>query len=145
VDALMEFFPPLNELATSNLDQEIAARYRNRTGGHLLFRPVGLSILIQVIKWFQESKVSLRTILRNAANVPMSLDEDPWVGLLWDPTNRRMIVRSENQRVAQRILFYGLGGKLSRFNSSHRQLRDELAGLLGKTPDEVVLHRWGQL
>ena len=40
---LMSFFPPLRELATSNPDQEIAAQYRNRDGGHLLFRPVGLS------------------------------------------------------------------------------------------------------
>lgn len=144
-DELMSFFPPLKELANSSPDQDIAARYRNREGGHLLFRPIGLSILAQVTKWFSELGVSLRSILRNATRVPMSLTEEPWVGLLWDPTNRRMIVRSENQRVAQRILYYGLGGKLSRFNSSTRQLREELAGLLGTHPEEVRLHRWAEL
>jgi DNA sulfur modification protein DndB len=144
-NAVMEFFPPVNELAVSAPDQEVAGRYRSRAGGHLLFRPVGLSILIQVIKWFQESGRSVRSIVRNAANAPMSLDEEPWAGLLWDPTNRRMIVRSENQRVAQRILFYGLGGRLSRFNSSQGHLRNELAGLLSKSVNRVRLHRWGEL
>jgi DNA sulfur modification protein DndB len=144
-DELMSFFPPLRELATSNPDKEIAAQYRNREGGHLLFRPVGLSALTQVTKWFTESGISLRRILRHAVRVPMSLNDEPWVGLLWDPTNKRMIVRSENQRVAQRILYYGLGGKLSRFNSSPRQLREELAGLLGTRAEEVTLHRWAEL
>jgi DNA sulfur modification protein DndB len=144
-DEIMECFPPLSELAGSNPEDEVAARYRDRNGGHLLFRPVGLSTLVQVVRWFMDEGHSLRSILRNASEVPMMLNEEPWVGLLWDPINRRMIVPSENQNAAKRIMFYGLGGKLSRFDSSQRQLRRELAGLLGKGEADVVLHRWGRL
>jgi hypothetical protein len=115
---------------------------RNRDGGHLLFRPVGLSILIQAVKLFTDAGKQLRSVLRHASEVPMMLDAEPWTGLLWDPTNRRMIVPSENQRVAMRVLFYGLGGQLSRFNSSRRQLSTELAGVLGNSEDDVVVHRW---
>jgi hypothetical protein len=39
----------------------------------------------------------------------------------------------------------GLGGKLSRFNSRPTQLREELAGLLSRSSDDVVLHRRGSL
>lgn len=143
-DELMEFFPPLHELATSKPDQNIAGRYRNRDGGHLLFRPAGLDVVTQVIKWLQEDTESaLRPLVRKIAQVPMFLSEDPWVGLLWDPMNRRMITPGENRSAAKRLLYYGLGGKLARFNISQRQLRDEVAGLAGKAPEEVTLHRWG--
>jgi DNA sulfur modification protein DndB len=50
-DSLMAAFPPLTELANSSPEDEVSFAYRNRSsGGHLLFRPVGLSMVVAVIR-----------------------------------------------------------------------------------------------
>ena len=144
-DGLLQHFQPLRELASSKANEEVASRYRNRDGGHLLFRPVGLSMLINAIKLFEDENIQLGTILRKIAKVPMALNGEPWVGLLWDPANRRMIGTQENQRAALRVLFHGLGGNLSKLRSSIPNLKTELAGILGRQPDQIVLPRWEKI
>ncbi|HXE74009.1 MAG TPA: DNA sulfur modification protein DndB [Candidatus Xenobia bacterium] len=141
-DKMVDTYPPLRELARSDLEEEVAARYRNRDGGHLLFRPVGLSILVGVIKLFRDEGKDLDSILRAMAAVPLLLSEEPWVGLLWDPVNRRMVVRSENQKVALRLAYHGLGGDLTKFKTNEQELRNELAGLLSRAAEDVTLPRW---
>ena len=38
-DTLVEYFPVLEDILTSQPNNNVAGRYRNREGGHLLFRP----------------------------------------------------------------------------------------------------------
>ena len=69
----------------------------------------------------------------------MELTDAPWVGLLWDDTNRRMITASPNQKVAKQLLFYFIGGDLQRMKTSKRDLRREYAGLLNKMESDARL------
>ena len=49
-DRMVVHFPPLKEVIASQPDENIAGRYRHRAGGHLLFRPVGLLIIANVVR-----------------------------------------------------------------------------------------------
>jgi DNA sulfur modification protein DndB len=138
---VIDRFPEVAEMSNSLPGTDIAGRYRSREGGHLLFRPIGLSILTDTIAVFLSEEVSVNQALDRIARVPMTLSEAPWLGLLWDSTNRRMITRSENRRAATRVLYYGAGGDLRRMNTTEAAVGGELAGLLGLV-DDVKLHRY---
>ena len=72
----------------------------------------------------------------------MEVSDDPWVGLLWGGTNHRMITTPERQKVGRWLLFHAVGGDLSRLNTDVDRLREEYAGLLNRTAEEVDLPRY---
>jgi DNA sulfur modification protein DndB len=143
-EGLKKAFPPLSELADSRPDEEISFKYRNRSaGGHLLFRPVGLLMVISVIRYLLDEGKALAKALSAVASAPMLLAEPPWVGLLWDSANHRMTVSSENQRVATRLLLHGVGGRLAALkNASPETLKKEWAGIIDKPVRSVRLPSW---
>jgi hypothetical protein len=53
-----------------------------------------------------------------------------------------MITAPENRAVAFRILYYGIGGKLSDLNVSEKEVRREWAGILNRPQSAVRLKRW---
>jgi DNA sulfur modification protein DndB len=143
-EGLKKAFPPLSELADSRPDEEVSFKYRNRSaGGHLLFRPVGLLMVVSVIRYLLDEGRTLAQALSAVALAPMLLAEAPWAGLLWDSANHRMTVSSENQRVAIRLLLHGVGGRLGALkNASPETLKREWAGIIDKPAGSVRLPSW---
>lgn len=139
-DTLTERVPELGIVAESGPDEELVGRYRNRSGGHLAFRPVGLEMIVWTIRAFLDQGKPFGKVTKAIARVPMNLAESPWAGLLWDPVNRRMTVAGENQRVARRLMFQGLGGDLSLVRTSRKHLREEWSGIVNR---RVKLPNWG--
>jgi DNA sulfur modification protein DndB len=137
-DAMTKSFPPLAEIASSAAGDEVAAKYRGEFGGHLLFRPVGLVLVVRAIRALRDELGLYEAILRSS-RVQMALDEEPWVRLLWDPVNSRMITAPENQKVAFRLLYHSMGGKLDNLGTTGGELTSEWAGLIGREPLEVEL------
>lgn len=134
------YFPPLQEVKDSLPEAEVAGRYRSRLrGGHLLFRPVGLLLVVRVVKRLVNEEFSLQEALERIAKSPMQLDEAPWVGLLWDATNKLMQTAPERQRVAERLLLYSIGDDRLRLRVRPKDLRRQLSGLLNKEESEVTL------
>lgn len=119
-----------------------AEPYRHDKGGHLLFRPVGLMMIINTIKLLESQGVSTQRAVERVAQVPMNVEDSPWTSLLWDPQNNRMITAAENQRAANRLLLYSAGGDLSALKTSAQDLKEELAGLLNRTPEEITLPQY---
>ena len=140
-NALVEHFPPLEEILKSIPDENIAGRYRNRKGGHLLFRPVGLLIIAHVIRQAKDSGLSEREAIKRISEVSMELTDEPWVGLLWDKTNQRMISGTIPQKVARQLLFYHIGGNLADMKTNVEAVQREYAGLLNRDESEVKLQR----
>lgn len=138
-DALISHYPALQQMQGSQPEDEVAGIHRGEHGGHLLFRPVGLLLVVRVIKRLVDSRVSLPQAAQRVARTPSDIAAEPWVGLLWNATNRRMITSAENQRVAERLLVYLTFGHLKQMGLSVDELTGELAGLLNKPPDEVSL------
>ena len=140
-DTMIEYFPPLQEVQVSQPDENIAGRYRHRKGGHLLFRPVGLLIIAQVVRQAKDSSLSEKEAIKRISKIAMKLTDEPWVGLLWDNTNHRMISETTRQKVARYLLFYMIGGNLSKIKTSAENLQQEYAGLLNRDKSEVALTR----
>ena len=135
---MIELFPPLKELYQSQPEMDIAGRYRNREiGGNLLFRPVGLLIIAHVVRLAVESGISEVEALKRISTISVELSNEPWVGLLWDKTNKRMISGPTPQKVARQLLFHYIGGDLARMRTNVEDVTREYAGLLNKSEKEV--------
>ena len=141
-DTMIEYFPPLQEVQVSQSDENIAGHYRHRKGGHLLFRPVGLLIIAQVVRQAKDSGLSEREAIKRISEISMELTDEPWVSLLWDNTNQRMISETTRQKVAKHLLFYMIGGNLSEIRTSPEDLQQEYAGLLNRDISDVDLTRY---
>ena len=143
-DAVMEENAVLREYVEALKDTGPARIFRGRHGGHLLFRPIGLLAHTRVATWLcTEEGERPRTAIRRLTLVPMELAKDPWLGLLWDSENQRMITSKEAQRVAMRLMYHCVGGTLGDIaRTDETQLTRELAGLLNKAPEDIVLPRY---
>ena len=142
MQSLADHFPPVQHLREDTDDLEVAVHYRHENGGHLLFRPIGLLLIARVIRRLMDNGEAVDRATRRVSNAPMDLAEFPWAGLLWDVRNGRMITQSANQKAAEKLLFYALGGELSEMRSSPEILKQELAGLLNVEIDGVELPRY---
>lgn len=141
-DLMIKYFEPLKEMSNSKAGSDVASKYRHKDGGHLLFRPVGLLIVVRVVRHFIDSGLSLDSAVQRIARVPMDLGGNPWAGLLWDATNQRMITASENQKAGVKLLFYATGGDLSRIGTNPEKLKKELAGIRNVELSKINLQKY---
>ncbi|MBI2936804.1 MAG: DGQHR domain-containing protein [Thaumarchaeota archaeon] len=142
-DTLCKYFPQVQEMKESKPEKQVAGQYRSSDGGHLLFRPMGLLITTRVIRnlMFYE-KLSLDAAIERISKVPMMLSNKPWVGLLWDPSSSVMKTEPENQKAAELLMFYSVGGHLAKLKVTEDDLRKKLAGRLNIEKKEVELLRY---
>jgi len=141
-DRLCRQFPALKELRDSAPSDKVAQQYRNSRGGHLLFRPIGLLLMARVVTDLRIVMDMTEVAAIGAiGRMPTELSEQPWVGLLWDHINRRMLTAKENQNVARRLLFNALGGDLAKYpyRTTTGALLAELAGILKREAKTVHL------
>jgi DNA sulfur modification protein DndB len=129
-------------LAKSKPQEKVARKYRNQNGGHLLYRPIGLTMVFHICKLFVDDGLSLSEIHKNLTKVPMQLADEPWNGVLWDPVRKIIIADSENQRAARLLLYHGLGGNLDRLKTTTKALKDTVAGIRNTSPSSVKLPIW---
>jgi DNA sulfur modification protein DndB len=137
--AMSECFSVLREIRESLPDQQVASNYRHGEGGHLLFRPIGLQMVVTIIRKLVDSGVLLEQAVRLVSRVPMEISAFPWKGLLWDETNKRMLTQATNRVVGEKLIFYAVGGELATLKSTPNKLRQEFAGLLNRQINEVEL------
>ena len=142
-NAVMGEHEVLREYVGVPKDANPAEPFRGRHGGHLFFRPIGiLAHTSAATTLISEETVDTRAAIQRLAEVPWELAEAPWVGLLWDGENQRMITSPEAQRVAKRLIYHSVGGSLSDLRTDESELRKELAGLLNRAPEDVTLPRY---
>jgi DNA sulfur modification protein DndB len=115
---------------------------RNSDGGHLLFRPIGLLTIVDVVRRLMDDGDNLDLAVSKVAAVPMDLGGAPWVDLLWDPINRRMITSADYQNAARKVLYFAAGGNLGNMRSSESSLKRELSGLLKRDESSIELRRY---
>jgi DNA sulfur modification protein DndB len=142
---MVKVFTPLLDLQSADPEDAYAAQqFRNEEGGHLLFRPIGLIMALRVLHSLIEAQYPLPDAIQRLAKVPMILGDEPWAGLLWNVPQRRMITAPENQKTATQLMFYACGGDLSTFKpkTTNEDLRKNLAGLLNRNLEDIVLPRF---
>jgi DNA sulfur modification protein DndB len=140
LNLVKKIYPEVTVLQKSRADEQLAGRYRTR-GGHLIFRPVGQTIVIKTITLLRKAGVTDKEIAKRLRTIPMSLSANPWRGLLWDPTNRLMMVAGEQQRAATGLFYYRAGGDLRELGLSEPKLRELLAGAQNVATSRIRLTR----
>ena len=143
-NAVMEENVVLRDYVEAPKDASPARTLRGRHGGHLLFRPIGLlAHTWAATSLCVKEGVTVPTAIRRLTLVPMELAQYPWLGLLWDAANQRMITSKEAQRVAKQLMYHSVGGALGDIARANEiELRRELAGILNKAPEEVELPQY---
>ena len=81
---MVDNFPSLAEVQNSSDTNGVAGKYRNRKGGHVLFRTMGLLSFAKAVKIASSTQGSLESWIKKFAKIPTDLAGEPWVGLFWD-------------------------------------------------------------
>lgn len=136
INGIVSNFEDVGSYSVSR-EEKRAIPFRNTSGGCLLFRPVGLSILGQAIAIdHQKNGHSLSQTLKALRRTSMDLSEPPWAGLIFDAANGRMrprISKTDTQISAQLWLVLA---KLTDFATFPKLVKD-YAGAIGVTHDDA--------
>lgn len=105
-EQLIDSFPPLKEFVDAPDYSVIVKKYRHPAGGSILFRPIGLRILTEIIAVLVE-KHPLSECFKLISKLPTYLNEIPYNGVIWAPT--RQNIKTKGKTVAKNLLLYMLG------------------------------------
>ena len=102
-NALIETFPEMQEYVNGDPDSRL---YRNRDGGHILFRPIALLPFVKATIRVMDNTGS--TFLEALSRFPrflLSIDNPIWRNVLWNIETNTMIV-SHKTLIEQILLYY---------------------------------------
>ena len=119
--------------------EPVVAKYRGQHGGSVLFRPVGLEIFTHVIARLTDD-LSLEEAARRASQLPRTLSESPYAGLMWD--GNRGTVSSTHKVLIRDLLLHLAGTGSTAFREKllekyRRAIGSEDAELPAPIDDEV--------
>jgi len=148
-DKAIEFFSPMREYLEKGESEKLKAKkFRNESGGCILFRPIGLLIFMEVIascieEGDDEVEKTVEKTLSLLSKVELNIAAPPWQGLLWESGEKRMITAAENMKAARRLLLYMIGFNLEKIKAREKVTKDtllkEYASLLNKKPEDINL------
>ena len=101
-------FGEFNSYFETDSPADLVSANRNRDGGHVLFRPVGLRIMAEVVKHLA-SEHSIAKSIQVAARLPVELNQEPYLNTIWKSVSRKM--EPGNRVVTRDVLLYMLGEK----------------------------------
>jgi len=76
-------FPPLDEYFESSNRIATVKRYRGDFGGNVMFRPIGLIVMAEVIAFLSQSR-ELPDSVALASRLPQTLSKPPYRNVLWE-------------------------------------------------------------
>ncbi|HEV2680597.1 MAG TPA: DNA sulfur modification protein DndB, partial [Rhodanobacter sp.] len=83
--SLASAFPALKRYFASASFESVISTERNDNGGHLLFRPVGLYIVIQLaIRIANDRDIKLSAAIGLLRGIPTKLSAAPYLDVIWD-------------------------------------------------------------
>lgn len=88
------------------LERNAAETYRNNhAGGNLLFRPIGFLPFVKAVLLIAERKQhSFEKIFIRFSTINFSITERPWLYVIWNPVESKMIMSSD--RIPELMLLY---------------------------------------
>lgn len=126
-DALKEHVPELRRVCKSRPSMELASRFRDPDGGHLLFRPVGMKAFARAARLMMDRGQTADASVRRLAGVPLSLSEPLWRDVLWRPETKTMV--NKFVRLAQNIFLREVG---ERADPARYEVKKEFARITGR-------------
>ncbi len=102
---LTDSFLPLQEFVNTPDHSTVVKKYRHPEGGSVLFRPIGLQILTEIIAELVE-KYPLSKCFKMISKLPIDLTQTPYNGVIWHPTQKKMIMKGKT--LVKNLLLYML-------------------------------------
>ncbi len=128
---LTDSFLSLREFVNAPDNAAVVKKYRHLDGGSVLFRPIGLKIVTEIISGLVE-KYPLSECFRMISKLPTDLTQTPYNGVIWHPTLKKMI---KGKVLVKNLLLY----MLNQFPGNVDKLREDYAKALGVEMKEVKL------
>ena len=129
----------LHEVLGSDPIEERAAKYRTRSGGHILFRPVGLQAYAGALGILRTRGVDNERAITSLCQIPTEISQSPWVQVLWNPISHSMI--TANKPVAEALYLHMVGHRPRTVRYDLRKRYMELLGNPNKDPlQDVPVH-----
>jgi DNA sulfur modification protein DndB len=107
------------------------ARYRTPTGGHVLFRPIGLRIFTEVAAGLISQGESPDKAMRKISRLPVRLSKEPYRRVIWLPSGK---IEEGGRALCRRLLMNMLG-----LEKDQNDLRERYAKELGLPKHKVKL------
>ena len=130
-ERLTESFSPLAQFCKASNYSAIVDKYRNSTGGNLLFRPIGLTIITEIISTLFK-KHPLDRCFELVAKLPTDLTADPYNGIIWHPTQQKII---RGKTLVRDLLLY----MLDAYEGDENKLLEDYAKALEVEKNETAL------
>ncbi len=131
-EQLKEGFPPLKEFADTSDNSIVVKKYRHPEGGSVLFRPIGLKILTEIIAGLVE-KYPLSKCFRMISKLPTDLTQTPYNGVIWHPRQKKMIIKGK--ALVKNSLLY----MLNHFGGDVEKLHEDYAKAIGIETEQSEL------
>ena len=131
-ERLAEAFSPLAEFFDTSDYSAVVKRHRNSEGGNVLFRPVGLTIMTEIVSTLIRNH-TLDECFALVANLPIDLAAEPYNGVIWHPTQKKLQIREKT--LVRNVLLY----MLNSYDGNDDELHRAYANALERATDEVNL------
>ena len=128
---LADSFSPLTEFFAAADYSAIVRRYRHSEGGSVLFRPIGLTIMTEIVSTLVK-KYPLDRCFEMISNLPSDLGEKPYNGLIWHPTQKRL---TRSKTLVKNLLLY----MLDAYDGDEDKLHEDYAKALGVGTSGLIL------
>ena len=102
-----EYDKAIGEVLGSDPIQERASKYREATGGHILFRPIGLQVFAGALGVLRNRGISAERAVMSLCRLPTDISQRPWRYVLWNPNTRSMV--NDYRAVAEALFLHMLG------------------------------------
>ncbi len=129
---LTDSFSPLQEFVSTSDYSTVVKKYRHPDGGSVLFRPIGLQILTEIVAELAE-KYPLSKCFKMISRLPTDLTQTPYNGVIWHPTQKKMLMKGKT--LVKNLLLY----MLNHFFRDVDKLHEDYAKALGIEIKEVEL------
>lgn len=109
--ALAKAFKPVADVRTVANPSAVTKKHRNASGGHILFRSIGLENFTRtVVAFAEEHGLTIPQTVANLKAMPTDLSAAPYRKVIWNPARGVMIPRGKS--LSRRLMFHmaGLGG-----------------------------------
>ena len=130
-ERLTDSFLPLKEFTDASDSSTVIKKYRHPDGGSVLFRPIGLKILTEIIAVLVKT-YPLSDCFRQISKLPTDLTQIPYNGIIWHPTQKKII---RGKTLVKNLLLY----MLNHFQEDVGKLRADYAKALEIETDQVQL------
>ena len=97
----------LHDVLGSDPKEERAGKYRTESGGHILFRPIGLQAFSGALGVLRTRGIGNERAIGSLCRLPTEISKPPWENVVWDPRSGGMI--TANKTVAEALFLHMVG------------------------------------